>query len=265
LSPVAGLQDEWVVIFRLESNHAMQRWLASPERVQLVARIEDFLIEPSRLLVLAGDDTRAPQVAMVFTHRVAKEKVAAYLQWRRRAIAAQAHYPGYLATEFFEPRGALQEEWVDIVRYDSLADLSIWMESNERRDLLEELESIVETMQAHRVTGLEGWFAVNSAPIAEGSAPPSWKQALAVLLALYPTVMVLTYLNPLMRDLSPSVQMLISNALSVGLLTWLVMPRVTQLLSFWLGAAVGDWKREAAGLGTVGVGLALFLLVFRIL
>jgi uncharacterized protein len=27
LSPVLGLQEEWIVIFRLESNQAMKRWL----------------------------------------------------------------------------------------------------------------------------------------------------------------------------------------------------------------------------------------------
>ena len=32
LGPVAGLQEEWVAIFRLESNQAMKRWLDSPER-----------------------------------------------------------------------------------------------------------------------------------------------------------------------------------------------------------------------------------------
>jgi hypothetical protein len=76
LGPVAGLQEEWVAIFRFESNPAMKRWLESPERRQLTARIEDFLSEPSRLLVLAGEDRREPPVAMIFTHRVPKEKVA---------------------------------------------------------------------------------------------------------------------------------------------------------------------------------------------
>jgi antibiotic biosynthesis monooxygenase (ABM) superfamily enzyme len=263
LDPVTGLQEEWVTIFRLESNQAMQRWLASPERLQLAAQIETFLTEPSHLLILASNDSAEPPVAMVFTHRVAQEKVAEYLAWRRRAIAAQAHYPGYLATEFFEPHGELQEEWVDIVRYDSLADLTDWMESKERQELLTELESIVESMHAHRVTGLEGWFGVNRGPAAADSGPPSWKQAMAVLFALYPTVMVLNYLNPLMGNLSLPVQMLISNLLSVGLLTWLVMPRVTQFLSFWLAAAKGDWKKEAVGLCTIGFGLALLVLIFE--
>jgi uncharacterized protein len=265
LGPVAGLQEEWVAIFRLESNQAMKRWLASPERLQLATRIENFLIEPARVLVLASDDSSEPPVAMVFAHCIAAGKVSDYLAWRRRAIAAQAHYPGYLATEFFEPHGKLQDEWVDIVRYDSLASLTNWMESKERQDLLKELESIVESMHAHRLTGLEGWFGVNRGSSAAAIGPASWKQALAVLFALYPTVMVLTYLNPLMRSLSLPVQMFISNLLSVTLLTWLVMPKVTQFLSFWLTAATGDWKREALGLGTVALGLGLFVGIFRML
>ena len=85
------------------------------------------------------------------------------------------------------------------------------------------------------------------------------------MFALYPTVMVLTYLNPLMRDLSLPVQMLISNLLSVTLLTFLVMPLVTRFLSFWLVAPMGDWKKEALGLGTVALGLGLFVEIFRML
>ena len=262
LGPVAGLQKEWVAIFRLESNQAMKRWLENPERLQLTTRLEDFLIEPARLLVLAGDESREPPIAMVFTHRVAKEKVEDYLAWRRRTISAQAHYPGYLASEFFEPHDKLQEEWVDIVRYDSLAALDNWMASKERQNLLTELDPIVKNMHAHRLTGLEGWFSVTRGSDEANSEPPSWKQALAVLFALYPTVMVLTYLNPLMRNLPLAVQMLLSNILSVAMLTWLVMPKVTEFLGFWLRAASGDWKKEALGCCMVAFGLTVSVFIF---
>lgn len=262
LAPVAGLQEEWVAIFRLESNHAMQQWLQYPERLRLAKSIEDLLIEPSRMLVLASDERTEPPVAMVFTHKVAPEKVPAYLDWRRRVIAAQAHYPGYLATEFFEPHEKL-DEWVDIVRYDSVRDLTAFMESQERKDLLKELDSIVESMHAHRVTGLEGWFSVNRGPGETIVPPPAWKQALAVLFALYPTVMVLTYLNPLMTNLSMAVQMFIGNILSVALLTWLVMPQVSRFLGFWLSREGHSLKREVLGLCTVAAGLVLFVLIFR--
>src|SRR5258708_24109174 len=116
LCPIPGLQAEWVAIFRFESNEAMKRWLDSPERAGLAARIEACLSEPSHTLLLASDDNAEPPVAMVFTHRIAKDKVDAYLAWRRKAIDAQTHYPGYLATEFFQPHGTFQNEWVDIVR-----------------------------------------------------------------------------------------------------------------------------------------------------
>jgi uncharacterized protein len=83
------------------------------------------------------------------------------------------------------------------------------------------------------------------------------------LFALYPTVMVLNFLSPLMQNLSLPVRMLISNVLSCSMLTWLVMPRVSQFLDFWLNPPGRDWKREALGLGTIAVGLGLFVLVFR--
>ncbi len=264
LGPIAGLQAEWVSIFRLESNQAMKQWLASPERAQLASRIEACLSEPSHMLLLASDDNAEPPVAMVFTHRVAEDKVHEYLAWRRKAIAAQAHYPGYLATEFFKPHGA-QDEWVDIVRYASVADLAHWMESKERQTLLAELESIVESMHAHQVTGLEGWFALNRGPGGTVKVPPSWKQALAVLFALYPTVMVLNFLTPLWRNLSFPLQMLIGNILSVALLTWFVMPLVSQFFNFWLTGRNRDWKNQVLGTGAVVAGLALLVLIFQLL
>ena len=263
LGPIPGLQAEWVAIFRLESNQAMKRWLDSPEHTQLAARIEACLSEPSHLLLLASDDSAEPPVAMVFTHRVATGRVPDFLAWRRKAIAAQAHYPGYLATEFFEPHGK-RDEWVDVVRYASLKDLDHWMESKERRELLEDLDTIVESRHAHRVTGLEGWFAVNR-PGETASGPPSWKQALTVLFALYPTVMALTFLNPLWRNRSLPVQMLFGNILSVALLTWLIMPAVSRFLGFWLESPTRDWKNEALGLSTVAIGLLLFVLIFQAL
>jgi antibiotic biosynthesis monooxygenase (ABM) superfamily enzyme len=263
LCPIPGLQAEWVAIFRLESNQAMKRWIESPERARLAARIEGCLSEPSHMLLLASDDDAEPPVAMVFTHRVAKDKVEDYLAWRRTVIEAQTHYPGYLATEFFKPHGAFQSEWVDIVRYDSVEDLTRWMESKERAALLKELEPIVESMHAHRVTGLEGWFALNRGPGTTVSGPPSWKQALAVLFALYPTVMALSFLNPLWHNLAFAKQMLIGNMLSVSLLTYLVMPWVSRFLNFWLAAPARDWKNEALGLTAVAAGLALFVVIFQ--
>jgi len=84
------------------------------------------------------------------------------------------------------------------------------------------------------------------------AGPPAWKQALTVLLALYPTVMALSYVNPLMSNFSLPLQMLSGNILSIALLTWLVMPWVTQ--GFWVLAqskekelALGSAWHECSG------------------
>ena len=269
LSPIPGMQAEWVAIFRLESNQAMKRWLGSPDRAQLAARIEACLSEPSHMLLLASDDDAEPPVAMVFTHRVAKDKEEAYLAWRRKVIEAQTHLPGYLATEFFKPHGTSQNEWIDIVRYDNVDHLNHWMESEERKALLKELDPIVESMHAHPVTGLEGWFALNRAPGASVSGPPAWKQTITVVFALYPTVMILSLLTgPLLKPLAFPVQMLIGNILSCTLLSYLVMPFATRLLNFWLSPSAsgvkarGVWMTEVLGISTV-IGITVsFVLIF---
>jgi len=272
LSPVAGLQEEWVAIFRLASNQAMQRWLASPERTQLAARVERCLAEPSHLQILASDDQAEPPVAMVFTHRVRSDKVDAYRVWRQKTIAAQAKYPGYLATDSFEPRGRFQDEWVDIVRYDTVDHLDAWVNSHERQALLKDLDQLVENMHAHRLTGLEGWFTLNRQLGETVSATPPWKQAFAVLLGLYPTVMLINILlSPWLQHFTFAVQILLGNVLSTILLTWLVMPWVSRSLHFWLatpgrGARPGGrWKMEVLGVFMVVVSLVLCVLVFRVM
>lgn len=264
LEPVAGLQEEWVAIFRLESNHAMKRWLGDPDRLKLTAKIEALLLEPSHLQLLASDDRIEPPAAMVFTHRVAQGKADEYLAWRRKVIAAQAFYSGYLATESFEPYGQ-SGEWVDVVRFDSISHLNAWMDSKERKELHDQLDSIVESVHEHPITGLEGWFSVSRGPGLTALGPPPWKQAFTVLIALYPTVMALSYLNPLMSNLSLSIQMLIGNILSVALLTWLVMPWVTRFFDFWLSPKSSSWSIEALGLGTATVGMAVFVALFQLI
>ena len=59
--------------------------------------------------------------------------------------------------------------------------------------------------------------------------------------------------------------MLIGNFLSVGLLTYLVMPRVSRFLSFWLRLRRATRKNEALGLSTVAIGLFLFVLILQAL
>src|ERR1700728_4928295 len=52
LSPIPGLQEEWVAIFRLESNAAMKLWLESSERKGRAARNQKFFFGPAPFFVV---------------------------------------------------------------------------------------------------------------------------------------------------------------------------------------------------------------------
>jgi antibiotic biosynthesis monooxygenase (ABM) superfamily enzyme len=78
------------------------------------------------------------------------------------------------------------------------------------------------------LTGLEAWFR-------SPGAPPRWKMALATLCGVYPTSLFLTYvLAPHIQGLHPAFRTLIVAGCMVGMLTWIVMPRVTKVLKPWL-------------------------------
>ena len=63
-----------------------------------------------------------------------------------------------------------------------------------------------------------------------------WKQAAVVLLALYPTVLVLNELFGwlLPEDTPYLLAVLIGNIAGVAILSWILMPRLTGWLDRWL-------------------------------
>ena len=100
-------------------------------------------------------------------------------------------------------------------------------------------------------TGFGSWFAVNAE---DGIAAPAWKQAMTVLAALFPTVMILnlTVGNLVAGQGAPmAVNVFIGNTLGTVALTWLLMPVVTRLMAWWLSPGCAPNKT------TVGVVLLL--------
>ena len=111
--------------------------------------------------------------------------------------------------------------------------LDAWLEAPQRHDWLERIEPMIEGDRGMSVVGgFGGWFA---ADVARPGGPPRWKQAVAVLIALYPTALTFGWL---LRTLGPdwpfAVSMLVSNIAGVAVLTWLLMPAVTKALAPWL-------------------------------
>ena len=83
------------------------------------------------------------------------------------------------------------------------------------------------------MTGLESWFTLPGQPGL--MRPRPYKMALLTWITIFPLITAIVAITgPLLKDLPLAVRLGITTALTVPLMTWVVMPRVTRLLHRWL-------------------------------
>jgi antibiotic biosynthesis monooxygenase (ABM) superfamily enzyme len=257
--PVPGVQDDFVVVFRFDSPRHLDGWLRSEARQTLLGRGQALFAGEARQHVVAG---APPGVGMVVSTRVKSGREHEYREWQATIDKEAARFAGFMGNEVFPPVPGLQDEWVVVVRFDSPTNLQGWLASDVRRRLVDEAARLWHEARVESFGGgFPGWFTAGPPGPSQPALPPNWKQAMTVLLALYPTVMLLgLVLSPRLASLPLPLQMFLSNAASVAVLTWLLMPLVARGFGFWLtpaGTGVG-----ALGLGAVLLGYAVAIAVF---
>ena len=88
-------------------------------------------------------------------------------------------------------------------------------------------------MHTQFLTGLESWFTLPDRP--GTPPPPPHKMALLTWITIFPLItIVVIVLEPLLEPLSVVPRLAITTAVTVPIMTWLVMPRITRLLRGWL-------------------------------
>jgi uncharacterized protein len=252
--------DEWTVVYRFDSTLNLETWLDSPVRGSLLEEGAHLFADPPDQEVLVSD--REETVAAVVSHRVRREDESDFLAWQERITAAERRFPGFRGSEVFRPVPGVQADWAIVYRFDTPEHLNAWLRSDERRKLLDEGQKFRE-FELRRISNPFGnWFSFSDDPAAPPA--PSWKSALAVLVGLYPTVVLLTLgLAELWGDADLWASLLVGNILSTILLTWLVMPLVTRGLRFWLAPSpdVADPRVDVVGAGVAVATVALSALL----
>lgn len=255
--PAAGEANEWVAVFRFSDMDHLTTWLDSSRRRELLDEASGLFDGPPTQEVLHGGSPAelAPEVVTtVISHEVKPGHEEGFLAWQQKTLSAQEKAPGFMGSELFRPVKGVQENWVVAFRFDSREHLDDWLESAERQALLEEGSRYFTSYDVRKVgSAFSGWFQFDHGK--RDGAPPNWKQAMSVLLALYPTVMVLnlTVGYGLQRlGVREYIGLFLSNVLSVSALTWLLMPMVNRALAFWLVPSRAGTRRVQA-LGTAVV------------
>ncbi|MEH2305194.1 antibiotic biosynthesis monooxygenase [Nostoc sp.] len=172
-------------------------------------------------------------VTVVITQVVKPGCESAYETWLKDITRVSRSYVGHLGTNVIRPQLGVRNEYAIIFRFDGYENLKVWMTSRDREYWLNQGKHLVESdPYVQQISGLEAWFSLPGQPL---KTPPRYKTALLTWAAVFVLINILsTFLVPLLRGLPPLIISLIVTITMVLLLTYIVMPRVSRLFSFWL-------------------------------
>jgi len=258
LPPNPPVQVDWVILQRFDKLEDAQRWLGSQERAKRLEGVAPMLIGRDDIHIMRDEDEgRKPApVSAVISTRVKPGKEAEYRAWERRIAAAQSSAPGLQGYRFEPPIPGVQDDYVAILRFDSEANMQAWLDSPERKRLIDEAAPLTEEFHTRLTrTGFEQWFRDECGAAA---APlPVWKMDMVVLLLLYPIVFLwgVWVGTPLLADklhLPFAVNLFIGNIFSVALTGFLVPWTANNLLAWWLRPKN---PRQAMGVHVLGAAI----------
>jgi antibiotic biosynthesis monooxygenase (ABM) superfamily enzyme len=222
--------DEWVIVYRFDTAEHLEAWMTSSERSTLIAEGNTLLAAPVREQRLVQSSPERA-VTAVMTQRVRSDAWEEFRRVHASTTLQMRDFEGFISCELVEPVRGMQDDHVVVFTFDSRPNLDRWLSSETRRRVVTDLESLIEGERTLNVVGgFAGWFSNPG-----GSQPRRWKQAVAVLIALFPTTLTLSIIQREFFAGAPFVAALfVSNVLGIAALTWVLMPPLTRLLDRWL-------------------------------
>jgi uncharacterized protein len=216
------------------------------------------------------DSDRSFYSSLVIEHIVSVGAESAFKRWHNEYVKHAKRFTGFIRVDLCSPLKCpnFVVKWYSIVHFDSPEHLNEWVESSDRKQLV---ESGQQFFRAYRfksfTTGLEGWFSIAVGHSEQTKlGPATWKQILAVVLGLYPIIMLqskvpLSFLNALPRELMTLINILISSTL----LSLVMMPFISKQFSFWLQPAyrLTSRKNDVTGVVLIAIALLILMTVFH--
>ncbi len=241
-----GRRFDWAVAVTFETEDQLHAWLDGPDRVAIVSAGEarGYWSSTTDLVIVNGQ--APPPGTSAFRHSVAAGKQDDFLAIQLELAEASAGFPGYDGTSLFPPPAG--GEWLSVVRFRTQAQLSVWLQSRERDEVLGELRSSL-TKEFAPVSSTTPFATTVRTQNGMTIMTPDWKSAMILLLVLYPTVMVLSrFLGPVLDHLGapPWLAMWLSQVTSVTLMTWWLMPWASRPFSRWLDPVDGADRRTSS-------------------
>jgi len=221
---------EWVILYQFKDSESINAWLDSDVRRQLMDEGRDLTAEDVREQVLALHQQPEPVTAVASFH-VKPGNEGRYGELHARLQAELSKFSGFIRSEMFEPVDGVQDQTVVVFAFDNRDHLDAWLGSDARRQLLDEIEPLLDGPRTMNIVGgFAGWFG------RPGMAHVKrWKQAAMVMLGIFPITVALTAVRSwLLPDVHWIVGILFGNVFGVIALTFVVMPSLTKVFASWL-------------------------------
>lgn len=178
-----------------------------------------------------------PGASVVISHHILEGKEKGYEQWLEEIVPISKEAEGFLDLQIIKPIPHLTFVYTIIIRFDTIDHLKNWMESPDRKRLIESANPFFRKSDRYKInSGLDFLFDAKN----EGNKVPlRWKQYLVTWSAIYPlSLIVPLILFPFLRFLgipiNHYVDALISSGCIVFLMVYVAMPNYTKLIKTWL-------------------------------
>jgi antibiotic biosynthesis monooxygenase (ABM) superfamily enzyme len=177
-------------------------------------------------------------VTVVVTRRVKPGRESDYESWLSRLQTEARSLPGYLGVTTQRPATGAPREYVSVLRFDSLASLRAFEQSELRARYLAEVQDMVEADAVWKqMTGLEFWFTPPPGTVVPQPSRP--RMALLMIVVVFSLVLIIgTGVNAatawLPFEVPYPLRLLLTITIEVLLMTYWLMPQLTRRMARWI-------------------------------
>ena len=169
------------------------------------------------------------EVVSVIRHHVKPGSEPAYEAWTKEVLPIAQGFPGHQGVPIIRPPAGSRVYTV-VLHFDRIEHLRQWLESDTRRALLARIEPHLATdIEVEIRPGLEVWMP----PPGQTPARP-YKQFLLVWAVIYPLQVLVPQVVARVFDAPLPLRALVGSGVIVGMMTWIIMPRLTRAIAGWL-------------------------------
>ena len=196
------------------------------------------LLYPLRSLTPDGAVSGSNSVTVLVCRVVSAAEELSFLATLKELLQEYDRFPGTLGRMVFRRECDGNLEFSILQRIAGETDHEAWLNSPGFVRWRNEV-ALTTPMPDHvqRYSGMEALFVTTPAPV----APPRWKMALLLLIAVYPISLSFSHwLAPALASVSLFTGTFITSVIMVLSITYAIVPLLTKLFQRWLGLSGQD-------------------------